>query len=239
MSDTFDTAALARKLGVDFEDLDLLATAVTHPSWTSLQGGGNDYQRLEFLGDSVLGYVAAQLLFRRFPDVSEGELTRMKTTLVSGAVLAKVADEIGLTPAIRLGEGSDLRERPSVREAVFEAVVAAVYLDRGVAAAEEFVARALGDRIDPEVLLATTDDPKSRLQEFAQGKGLGLPAYHIVSREGPPHAPTFTVEVQIRDRLAGVGVGTTKQAAEQAAAAEALARSEASPEQSRPPGGER
>jgi ribonuclease-3 len=120
-----------------------------------------------------------------------------------------------------------VRNRPSVREAVFEALVGAVYLDRGIATAEEFVGRALGVRIDPEHLLATSDDPKTQLQEVVQGRGLGLPLYRIVSREGPAHAPTFTAEVSIGDRLTGAGAGPSKQAAEQAAAADAMGRFEA------------
>lgn len=220
--------ALAASLSLHFEDIDLLQRALTHPSWCA-EHGGEDYQRLEFLGDSVLGYVVAQLLYRRFPQMHEGDLTRMKNALVRGRVLAEVAGDIGAVDAIRLGEGSNrtgVRGRPSVREAVFEAIVGAVYLDQGMDAAEAFVERALGARIDCDALLAATDDPKTHLQEVVQARGLGLPVYRIVSREGPAHAPTFTAEVSIGDRLTGAGAGPSKQAAEQAAAGDALGRFE-------------
>ncbi len=237
MSGAPDIRALADRLGCTFHDLSLLERALTHPSWAA-ENDGEDYQLLEFLGDSVLGFVVAQMLFRRFGQLSEGDLTRMKNSLVRGEVLADLAVETGIAELIRVGHGSSrtgVRERRSVREAAFEAVVAAVYLDAGIDAAERFVTGAMSDRIDADRLCGTTDDPKSVLQELAQSEGLGLPSYRMVSREGPPHAPSFTAEVSVAGSVSGSGNGPTKQAAEQAAAKRALEALSAPPSRKKRP----
>jgi ribonuclease III len=231
MSPSSATETLARQLGIDFEDPELLEAALTHPSY-AVEHGGQDYQRLEFLGDSILGLVIAQMLYARFPDLPEGDLTRMKNALVRGRVLAELSDELGITGAIRLGEGSlktGVRERASVREAAFEAVVAAVYLSCGIDVTAEFVQHALGERVDAKTLLEAVDDPKTRLQEVAQALGLGLPSYRVVDRSGPPHQPTFTAQVSA-GRVTSLGSGSSKQAAEQEAAAGALHALESTPE---------
>jgi ribonuclease III len=214
--------ALQCRLGTAFADAGLLLRAVTHPSW-ALEQGGQDYERLEFLGDSVLGFVVAEYLHATFPELAEGELTRMKIALVSGPALAETGRELGLADAARLGRGA-AREgiKPSVLEAMFEAIVGAVYLDAGVDVAREFVLRALGSRLDPAALVAGVSDPKSTLQEYTQARGLGLPAYRITGNEGPAHDPRFFAEVEVGERVVGRGDGTSKQSAEQAAAEAAL-----------------
>ncbi|HEY5506982.1 MAG TPA: ribonuclease III, partial [Coriobacteriia bacterium] len=166
---------LELRLGTSFADRDLLLRALTHPSF-SLEHGGDDYERLEFLGDSVLGWVVATHLFGAFPGLDEGSLTRMKVSLTSGRVLAGVAREIGIGEWMRLGRGA-AREvtRDSVLENAFEALIGAVYLDAGPDPARDFVLRWLGGRVDADTLLATVADPKSRLQEHTQSHGLGLP----------------------------------------------------------------
>jgi ribonuclease-3 len=214
--------ALVDRLGVPVNDRELYRRALTHPSW-ALEHGGEHYERLEFLGDAVLAWVVAPRLYEAFPDLPEGDLTRMKIALTSGTTLTGVARELGIGPAIRFGRGAVKEStRASVLENAFEALVAAVYLDAGIAAAGAFVLRVLGDRIDRDTLLATPFDAKSRLQELAQAAGHGLPAYAIVERSGPVHAPEFTAEVSLSDEVRGRGTGATKQAAERAAAAAAL-----------------
>jgi ribonuclease-3 len=218
--DAFD--ALLERLGVPITDRELYRRALTHPSW-ALEHGGEDYERLEFLGDAVLAWVVAPRLYEAFPDLPEGDLTLMKIALTSGRTLAAVARELGVGPAIRFGRGA-VREasRASVLENAFEALVAAVYLDAGIDAAGAFALRMLGDRIDRDTLLATPLDAKNRLQELTQSGGFGLPSYAIVERTGPVHDPVFTAEVSLGGQVRGRGQGATKQRAEQAAAAAAL-----------------
>jgi ribonuclease-3 len=213
---------LERRLGVVFRDRGLLERALTHPSF-SLERGGDDYERLEFLGDAVLASVIAAYLFEAFPAQPEGMLTRMKVTLTSGRTLATVARELGLGPHVRLGKGA-LRDadRDSVLENAFEALVGAVYMEAGPVAAEDFVLRCMADRLDGDALLATASDPKSRLQEVTQGLGLGLPEYAITGTTGPAHEPSFTAVVSVGGIAAATGEGASKQAAQQAAALAAL-----------------
>ncbi len=213
---------LERRLGVAFRDRDLLVRALTHPSF-SLERGGHDYERLEFLGDAVLSSVIAAYLFDTFPSEPEGVLTRMKVTLTSGGTLAAVARELGLGPHLRLGRGAAREsDRDSVLENAFEAVVGAVFVDGGSAAAGDLVLRCMAGRLDGEALLSTVPDPKSRLQEATQSLGLGLPVYEITDATGPAHAPRFTATVKVGGADAATGEGASKQAAQQAAALSAL-----------------
>jgi ribonuclease-3 len=218
--DAFD--ALIERLGLRITDRDLYRRALTHPSCTRDRAGA-DYERLEFLGDAVLVGIVAPRLYRDFPDLPEGDLTRMKVALTSGRTLAAVARELDLGSAMRFGKGSEYHAAlPSVLENAFEALVGAVYLDAGPEAATEFVLRVLGDRIDRDTLLAAPVDAKNRLQELTQSDGLELPSYEIVQRTGPPHDPVYTAEVSFGGKVRGRGNGPTKQRAEQAAAIAAL-----------------
>lgn len=219
-TDPFEKALTG--LGVTVHDKGLFRRALTHPSW-SLENGGDDYERLEFLGDAVLSSVVASFLYERFPEQPEGFLTRMKIALTSGRTLAEVGAALGLGEAMLFGKGA-VRERcrDSVLEAAVEAVVGAVYLDSGQDAVQEFVLRVLGDRIDPETLLETTVDAKTRLQELSQSRGQGLPSYEIVGISGPAHDPVFEAVVRVAGDACGMGTGPSKQAAQQAAAAAAL-----------------
>jgi ribonuclease-3 len=214
--------AVVERLGVDIHDRAMLQQALTHPSY-SLEQGGGDYERLEFLGDAVLGCTVAAYLYREYPDLPEGLLTRMKVALTSGTTLADVARSLELGDALLLGKGA-AREvsRDSVLENAFEAVVAAIFLDAGHDVASEFILRVLGDRLEPSTLLMTAADPKTQLQELTQSRGLGLPAYEIVGQTGPAHDPRFTAVVCVAGTVAGTGLGTSKQDAQQAAAAAAL-----------------
>jgi ribonuclease-3 len=210
------------RLGLDLEDRETLRAALTHPSYSAQQGGA-DYERLEFLGDSVIACAIARHVYETFPDVPEGDLTRMKMALISGVTLSQVARELKFDEVILVGKGATRdASRDSVLENAFEAVVGAVTLELGVDAACAFVLRILGDRLDPKTLLGTTSDPKNLLQELVQRKGLGLPEYEITGQEGPAHLRTFTALVRVNGKVVGEGSGASKQRAQRSAAAAAL-----------------
>jgi ribonuclease-3 len=213
---------LEERLRLTFTDRELLGRALTHPSY-SLEHGGDDYERLEFLGDSVLAWVVATDLFESFPELPEGDLTRMKVALTSGRTLAGIGRELGLGPCLRFGRGAAREsDRDSVLENAYEALVGALYLDAGPDAAREFVLASFGPRIERATILATVSDPKSRLQELTQRAGSGLPSYEIVDRSGPVHEPHFTASVTVAGSLLGTGEGPSKQDAQRAAAVAAL-----------------
>lgn len=217
---------LRRRLGVNVEG-GLLETALTHVSYANdfpedAPGGSNE--RLEFLGDAVLQLLVGELLVRRFPRASAGELTRLRAAVVSEQALWPVAERLGLGRLLRLGRGGEAtgsRSLPSLLADTFEAVAGAVYLGAGVREARKFVSRYLG----PLAAAASSGplvDAKTALQERAQAVGLSV-RYRVVGENGPPHRRVFEVEVWVGDRLAGRGTGRSKKEAEQAAAVEALA----------------
>ena len=210
-------------VGHTFADHDLLRCALTHPSAIEGKGPSSSYERLEFLGDSIAGYVIAEELYRRYPDLDEGGLTRIKVSLVNGSTLSAIARELGLEAAMIVGEserGTGGRGTASALEDVFEALVAAVYLDAGLDEARRFILEHLAPLISLDVA-ATPENPKSALQEHTQAHG-EAPVYRTIAEEGPPHDRTFTVEVHVADALCGTGTGRTKKEAEAAAAASAL-----------------
>lgn len=212
-----------RVIGYRFVDSDLLAAALTHPSYAAEHGGAQSYDRLEFLGDAVLGFIVADEMFCAFPDEPEGDLTRRKHSVVSGAALAPAAVALGIGELLRLGRGADAageRRRPSVLENALEALVGAIYLDGGLDAAREFVTRFRAAM--PTQHASAAGDVKSLLQQRTQALVGSLPEYRIVEAEGPPHARTFTAEVSVSGTLMGSGSGVSKQAAEKAAASAAL-----------------
>ena len=216
-------AALEPVLGHKFASPALLARALTHPSADGAPSRNN--QRLEFLGDRVLGVVVASLLFRRFPAEAEGSLARRFSALVRGEALAKLARALGLGPALVLGASeaeSNGRNKPASLANAFEAVIAALYLDGGFAVAERFVLRQVEPLIDEATPPPT--DPKTALQEWAQARKKGRPAYQIVTISGEPHAPRFEVEVTIAGQVPVRAAGTSKREAEQAAAQSLLDR---------------
>lgn len=219
---------VVERLGLDSADRATLRAALTHPSY-SREHGGADYERLEFLGDAVLGAAVAEHLYREFPDAPEGDLTRMKVALTSGKTLAEVARALGLDSVLLVGRGA-VRDasRDSVLENALEAVVGAVALEAGLDAAREFVVRLLDGRLDAETLLAGVTDPKNRLQELLQGRGLGLPTYEITGETGPAHMRTFAAAASLDGQVLGTGEGPSKQEAQRAAAASALEALEAS-----------
>jgi len=215
-------AELEDILDYRFADGELLVRALTH---SSLKKSANDpsYERLEFLGDRVLGLIIAELLIEEFPDSAEGKLAPRLAALVSGRTLADVARSIGLREFIRMTDGeaaAGTNERVSVLGDCCEAVIGSVYRDGGLEAARKLVRRFWEPLVaDVEHRVAKTD-----LQEWAQGRGLPLPKYTVVDRQGPAHAPEFTIELEIAQQDCIRATGPSKQAAEQAAAAEMLAR---------------
>ena len=216
-----DPAELEEILGYRFNDSGLLTRALTH---SSLKNSGNDasYERLEFLGDRVLGLIIAELLIDEFPDSAEGKLAPRLASLVSGRTLANVARNLGLAKFILMTDGeaaAGTNERDSVLADCCEAIIGSVYRDGGLDAATTLVRRywiPLLVEVEPRV-------SKSELQEWVQGRGLPLPRYTVVDRQGPAHAPEFTIELKIATEDPILATGTSKQAAEQAAAAEMLA----------------
>jgi ribonuclease-3 len=218
-------AAFAEALGHHFTRHEILVEALTHPSAVRRRGSARrGYERLEFLGDRVLGLVVADMLWRRFPNEAEGELTRRHTDLVRREALAEVAKTVGLGARLICSAGEDaagVRTNPSVLADVCEAVIAALYIDGGLTAAAQFVARWWEPRLGAPG--APPRDPKTALQEWAQGRGLPLPLYDTVATEGPAHRRRFTVTVMVSGLAPATATGSSKRAAETAAAAAALA----------------
>ncbi len=211
---------LLGRLGRTFSDPELLERAVSHRSWCAEQGGLPSNERLEFLGDAVLGLVVTDYIFRRNPDLPEGELAKIRSAVVSTAALAEVAAELGLGEALRLGRGEDAsggRGKPSILADAMEAVIGATYLDGGWTAADTLVLGLLEARIDDAVSGPGGHDFKTRLQEVAAHTYEALPVY-LTTDAGPDHAKEFHTEVRLAGRLLGEGAGRSKKQAEQAAA---------------------
>ncbi|HKF71627.1 MAG TPA: ribonuclease III [Stellaceae bacterium] len=220
-----DLDPLYEILGHRFADPQLLAEALTHPSAHARRGPRQSYERLEFLGDRVLGLVVAELLWRRFPDEAEGELTRRQTGLVRRESLVEVARTLGLGQFVILSPGeaqAGAHDNPSVLADTCEAVIAALYLDGGLEAARDFVHRCWEPLL--QVAGKPPRDPKTALQEWAQGRGRGLPVYETVSVAGPAHRRVFTVTARVEGAEPATASGSSKRAAETAAAAELIAR---------------
>ena len=212
-------------LGYRFADEQLLLSAITHPSATEGKSVKYSYERLEFLGDSILGAIVATIAFDRFHDLDEGGLTRIKVALVSGASLSDVAERLGFADVIVFGSsetGTGRRGLHSALENVYEAVVAALFLDGGLDAAWAFVDRTLMPKMSLE-LAREPENPKSALQEKLQEGGI-TPTYRLVETQGPPHDRTFVAQVYAGDKGLAQGVGRTKKEAESQAAKSTLAR---------------
>jgi ribonuclease III len=223
---------LEERIGYRFKDGALLDCALTHIS--ALKGSRNragSYQRLEFLGDHVLGLVISDVLFRAFPKADEGELSRRLADLVRKETCAEIAVTIELGAAIKLGSSeanAGGRKRPAILADVCEALIGAVYLDGGYPAADGLVERLWQVRIQAKA--QPVRDSKTVLQEWAQARGLPTPVYREVARIGPDHSPVFCVAVQLPNFAPTEGSGRSKRAAEQAAATAMLARERVKPE---------
>lgn len=216
-----DFDILSELLGYRFADPALLEQALTHPSCT----GQPNYQRLEFVGDRVLGAIIAQRLYREYPSFREGELAIRFNELVRKETLARILLQLGLDGYIRLSSGEEEnggRQKPAILADCCEAVIGAMFMDSGFAAAHAFVETHWQALVAGVAL--KDKDAKTLLQEWAQGRGMAAPSYREVSREGPPHEPEFTVAVTVGKNHEATGKGASKRAAEQAAARSLLDR---------------
>ena len=218
--------ALEERLGYSFRNRALLETALTHSSYANENRASGIVcnERLEFLGDSVLGVTVADFLYRHFPDMPEGRMTRLRAELVCEQSLHRVALELHLGDYLRLGKGEDHnggRKRASILSDAVEAVIAAMYLDAGMETAAGFIHRCLLDDVRA-IETPTFTDYKTSLQELVQRHSGQVLSYELVGEEGPDHAKTFRVQVCLNGDPIGRGTGRTKKEAEQAAAANAL-----------------
>jgi len=218
---------IERLVGMPVADLEIYEHALRHRSLFRGQAtdGTESNERLEFLGDAVLGAVAAEVLFRRFPDRAEGLLTRTRATLVNGKALAGYAEALGLGALVLMSDNMDAsegRRNQTILADAFEAIVGAVYLDLGFGAAHRFVSRVLAENVSLEQAAADKSNHKSRLLEYVQGLGLEQPTYLVVEEEGPSHDRRFTVAAVVQGARMGVGEDRSKKGAEQKAAREAL-----------------
>ncbi len=218
-----DFNTLATTLGIKMNNLGLLIEALTHRSYLNehREYTGSHNERLEFLGDAVLELAVTDFLFKKYPSVAEGELTSYRAALVNTVSLAETAQTLGVNDYLLLSKG-EARDTGRARDVIiadaFEAIIGAVYLDSGYAAAEEFIARTLYPKLDGVIESRSYQDAKSRFQEIAQEKRSITPAYETLSEVGPDHDKRFTVGVFIGDEEIARGEGQSKQEAEQSAA---------------------
>ena len=221
---------LETSLGITFNNQGLLRQALVHRSYLNEHDGSplDSYERMEFLGDAVLELIVSTELYANLPHITEGELTKGRSSLVCRPSLARAARRLSIGKHLALGKGeveSGGHNRESILEEAYESVVAAIYLDQGYDAARDFVLRSLEPDL-AEIFRRgrPVDNPKSRLQELVQGIGRPTPHYELVSAEGPDHQPVFTVRVLVDDEILGQGTGSKKADAERAAAQMALDR---------------
>jgi len=219
-------AALLQRLGLPFRDAFLLTRALTHRSYVNEHPATlEDNERLEFLGDAILDFVVGAWLYNHFPEMAEGDLTRMRSALVCTDQLAEFARRLDLGPAMRLGRGevqAGGRERSVLLCATFEALVGALYLQTDIAAIQKFMEPLLAQVSDDLLLQPELNDPKSRLQEWSQSRRMGIPRYATVQTSGPDHERTFEVEVFVGEESYGRGSGRSKQDAARNAAQAAI-----------------
>jgi len=216
---------LERRIGHEFKTHERLLRALTHSSATTRRDTASNYQRLEFLGDRVLGLCVAEMLFEAFPKSAEGDLAVRSSALVSGRTCAAVADELGLTEFIRAGTDPrhlSSKKMRSVRADIMEALIAAIYLDAGIEAARKFVEKYWHKRLHEAG--AGTPDSKTALQEWTHIQFGTTPVYSVAKRSGPDHEPVFTVEVSFEGGKGEQGTGRSKRSAEQEAARRVLER---------------
>ena len=216
---------LEQLLDYRFTEQGLALRALTHPSFEHEQAGVGDYQRLEFLGDAILGMVLAEILYFRFPEASEGDLSRFRSQMADQDTLAGIARECGFGQFIRLGRGEEQstgRDKDSILADVLEALIAAVYLDGGMDSAHRLVMRLFKDLLDTPVAILKINDAKSELQELLSARRLPPPCYRLVEEFGPPHSRLYHFQVLMDDEIVGEGTGKSKKTAQQAAASQAL-----------------
>ncbi|MBN1427835.1 MAG: ribonuclease III [Anaerolineae bacterium] len=235
MTNTLDLSQLQQITGIQFRDEHILEHSLTHPSYRNEHPGLKlqDNERLEFLGDAVLDFISGEWLYERYPDGSEGYLTRLRSALVRTETLAGFSIHFSLDQALLLGRGEEEhggRQRANNLCAVFEAFVGAIYLDQGIQVVRDLVFPFFEEALETILQHDLHKDPKSLLQEWSQAN-IGLtPSYQTIDTQGPDHAKLFTVAVYLGDKRYGEGRGTNKQSAAQAAAQQALEILKSSPE---------
>ncbi len=219
---------LAKRLGLHFKDMLLLSRSLTHRSYLNEHPEAlEDNERLEFLGDAVLDFVVGAWLYNQYPEMPEGDLTRLRSALVYTDSLAEFALQLGLGNAMRLGRGEIQgggKERKPLLCDTFEALVGAIYLDQGISAVQKFMSSLLIAGAEDAIVNHKTEDPKSMLQEWVQAQGFAAPRYVTRSVTGPDHSRLFTVDVIVDEKVYGSGVGLSKQIATKDAARDALER---------------
>jgi ribonuclease III len=216
-------SSLEQKIEVTFNNPELLALALVHSSYINEKPGlaKDSNERLEFLGDAVLGLVIAEKLFQDLPESAEGELTRLRSALVRRETLAQIARTINLGEYLYLGKGEEAgggRNKPANLAGAFEALIAAIYLDQNISIVRIFILRLFGKEIYKQAHQGAGTDFKSRLQELIQAEHQTAPSYHIIQATGPDHAKEFVVEVRMGDNVLGRGSGKSKKIAEMEAA---------------------
>ncbi len=215
-------------IGHSFSNRKLLIEALTHPSLHSGQKDKQNYERLEFLGDSVLNLVVSELLYNHFPDEKEGSLAKKRANLVCRAAIVEVATEVDIGKYIKLSAGEEKlggRNNRANLENTMEAIIGAIYLDGSFSHAKKFIEKKWAKLLDKKDF--HKENPKTELQEWAQGKGKAVPVYELIESEGPSHAPIFTVEVRLEGKKPVKGVGKSKKEAENNAALAMLEKIEA------------
>ncbi len=222
-----DLSNLQNKIGVTFKDISLLEQALIHSSYQNEnpQLAYTSNERLEFLGDAVLGLIIADILYRDHPDFSEGQMTKLRASLVRRETLAGIAKDINLGDYLYLGKGEELsggRNKQANLASVMEALIAAVFLDSGINGAQKFILRVFKTALKKTVDTNTVKDFKSELQELVQSIKQQTPTYHVIRTTGPDHGKVFTVEVRLNKTVLGQGSGKSKKAAEAEAARVAL-----------------
>lgn len=233
MENTLDNRAmeetpeeLASRLNLPFKNMMLLRRSLTHRSYINEHPESiEDNERLEFLGDAILDFMVGEWLYHRFPEMPEGDLTRMRSALVHTEQLAEFARQLDLGRGLRLGRGEVIsggRTRNALLCDEFEALIGALYLDAGLNSVESFVYPLLESAADDIIRNHKTEDPKSMLQEWAQAQGYETPAYITCSVDGPDHSREFEVKVIVNDNITATGRGRSKQSAEKSAARELL-----------------
>ena len=222
-----DLAALQQTLGIRFNHPSLLEQALVHSSYVNENPGiaTTSNERLEFLGDAILGFIIAEELYRRFPQLSEGEMTRLRSSLVRRDALSRMARAISLGNYLYLGRGEEAsggRRKPANLAGALEAIIAAISLDQGLRAARDFVLKLVDKELNKVLSQGIEPDYKSQLQELVQARQQPTPAYRLIEAVGPDHDRRFTVEVRVGDSVLGRGSGKSKKSAEAEAARSAL-----------------
>jgi ribonuclease-3 len=222
-----DLAALQESLGVSFNDLSRLRQALIHSSYVNENPGSAlaANERLEFLGDAVLGLVITEKLYQELPKATEGEMTQLRAALVSRDTLARLARAISLGDYLYLGKGEEVsggRDKPANLASALEAIIAAIFLDQNLATSKHFILRLFQQELERVISQGGIVNYKTQLQELVQARGQPLPVYYLLEARGPDHEPQFTIEVRSGDTVLGQGVGKSKKLAETEAARSAL-----------------